>query len=170
MGRFLELAAVGCALSGVDAKALRWSLDNEQLSWTPARETLAFVPDIQGMSPKVTAAPQANGRMQEGLFKRQATSYDTCAYVNGDICEYFSALGSRQRVTHRPRSYSAVLRRRQRHLCLQFFRLEHGLLPKHLDDLHGRDDLSGCGGGQLVYHDQRLHPVVVSACLRTSLV
>lgn len=94
MRRLLGLAALGCAVTGVDCKIFRWAESETERNWTPAHETpAATFPLIR--SPKPTEPPPA----PRNLKKRNAAN--TCGYVSGytgdplycattDVCVYNS--------------------------------------------------------------------------------
>ncbi|KAH8891368.1 hypothetical protein GQ53DRAFT_746884 [Thozetella sp. PMI_491] len=76
------LAALGCVLSGANAKVFRWSPNMETQKWLPPQQTMAAMLDLRGMSPKPTPAPRNLNAPPPALEKRDSTD-NTCAYVGG---------------------------------------------------------------------------------------
>lgn len=79
MKRAFGLAALSCALQGIEAGSFKWNRNADVRDWTPAQETLGVMP-LLGMSPMPTEPPSMPDR---ALEKRSVTD-NTCAYVDGN--------------------------------------------------------------------------------------
>jgi len=76
---------------GVDGKALRWQVDDESSSWTPATKTVSGVHSETMMEIEMvpTPGPEVGGTKMLGeLRMRQLAGSDQiCGFVGGDIGE-----------------------------------------------------------------------------------
>jgi len=80
----LGFAAVGCALSAVNAKVTKWGRDSNERQYKPAQETLGAMPQLlNAPRPMTTSPPQYVPRQLE----KRASSDNTCAYVSGSAGE-----------------------------------------------------------------------------------
>ena len=84
MKRSSGLVALGCVLSGVESKVVRWAADPREAAWRPAQATMAVDQLLHGTTPKPTNAPRSpyNQAPDRSLEKRASTD-NTCAYVSG---------------------------------------------------------------------------------------
>jgi hypothetical protein len=82
MRKALGGAALSCALSLVDAKALKWS--NNGPRWVPPQETLlGYMPSL-GMESPTPTPPPGPSRVRGVLEARNAND-NTCGYMDGSF-------------------------------------------------------------------------------------
>ncbi len=101
MKKALGCTALSCALGLVDSKVLRWSDDGSR--WTPAQETLGFMPSL-GMGPPTPTPPPEATKTREALRARD-TKQNTCAYVSGSAGNLLPLRVHNQRSTNRFSDY-----------------------------------------------------------------
>ncbi|KAK3896663.1 hypothetical protein C8A05DRAFT_39792 [Staphylotrichum tortipilum] len=86
MRKAVGCAALSCALSLAEAKALKWSNDNEP-RWVPAQETqqtmLAYMPSL-GMEPP-TPTPAPHAAVTKARLEARNTDGNTCGYIGGTL-------------------------------------------------------------------------------------
>lgn len=144
MKSFVGIAAVSSVLSGANALkgALKWSRDQDEPSWSPARQTdLAYMPLIGGVrvgveAPAPTQAPDVDVMK---LIKRTSTD-NTCAYVGGDTGMLSASTLPRSDQLIDPSRYSSLLQPRLS-VCLQLSLFQDRLLSRQLNQVSCLDNL-----------------------------
>lgn len=94
MKRTYGLVALGCLLSGVDSKVVRWAANAREADWRPAQATVAVDQLLHGTTPKPTMAPRSplDRTPDQRLEKRNSTD-NTCGYISGITGMSLSCVG-----------------------------------------------------------------------------